>query len=212
MKSSKTRAKAVIYQIVQMSEGDRIEGRVRLSKAFYFAHLYYAKSTGRYLSDWPIVRMPFGPGIHEFDSLLAELVNDGQIRMVPIEIGPYPSTLFVATGSTVSNLDKDALESIREAVAFVSRKSCAELSDITHEHSRSWRNASKDGESLDVYADLLDDDTYSRRMQLAEELSCEKIPELSPERIRESIEQMDKGQLTSFDEIWSKVDVSTPSN
>ena len=51
------------WELIRQSAGDRIEGKTRLFKAFYFAHLFYARSAVDYLTDWPIVRMPQGPGI-----------------------------------------------------------------------------------------------------------------------------------------------------
>ena len=56
-------AKQVICAIVEAA-GGKLEGQVRLYKAFYYAHLYcWENAAEGVLTDYPIVRMPNGPGI-----------------------------------------------------------------------------------------------------------------------------------------------------
>ncbi len=43
-------------------------------------------------------------------------------------------------------------------------KTATELSEITHEYSRSW-NAARDGQTLNIYIDQIDDEEFSRREQ-----------------------------------------------
>ena len=88
----RNKAKAVIAEIIRQSPGDRLEGKVRLFKAFYFAHVYFSRSTAKSsLTGWPIVKMPMGPGIDHSEELLEELVEEGVISIEEVDIGPYPS-------------------------------------------------------------------------------------------------------------------------
>ena len=53
----RTTAQQVLLELIQ-DAGGVWEGKKRLYKAFYFAHLYYAEERPGLLTDWPIVRMP----------------------------------------------------------------------------------------------------------------------------------------------------------
>lgn len=76
-----------------------MRGEPKLFKAFYFAHLYYAKANVDYLTDWPIVRMPNGPGIDKFQPLLNELIHEGILKVSDELEGPYPIRVFVFQAS-----------------------------------------------------------------------------------------------------------------
>src|SRR5262249_11867399 len=75
---ARTRAQDVILEILRSADGEWT-GKARLFKAFYFAHLYYASERPGRLTDWPIVRMPQGPGIDRSEELFEELKEQGQL-------------------------------------------------------------------------------------------------------------------------------------
>ena len=162
LKTESTKAKQVILQIVK-SAGGELTGKARLFKAFYLAHLFYSKDAPDYLTNWAIVRMPNGPGIGAGDELIHELVLAGALTRNPANIGPYSTTKYRATGKELpSKLPKAAIEAIDSAVEFVRNKSAAELTDLTHEHSRSWI-AARDGQPLNIYIDNIPDDEFESR-------------------------------------------------
>lgn len=162
------RAARVILEIIRQSAGDAIEGKTRLFKAFYFAHLFYAIENSSCLTEWPIVRMPHGPGIDRFDDLLENLKSNGLVEAVECHVGPYTSTKFQATktGLLEESMPDTAAHSVTRAIEFVAHKTGAQLSDITHEFSNSWNDA-EDGDELPIYLDLLDDHDYQRAKQKA---------------------------------------------
>ena len=165
----KNRAKQIIAEIVRLHGGE-IPTKTSLFKAFYFAHLYYAKEAPGYLSDWPIVRMPNGPGIHEADSLLDEMVAEGTLSMRQTRIGPYDALCYRLKKNTIpEGLSLEEIEAIKAAVDFVKDKSASELSSITHEFSRSWRLAA-DGDELNIYIDLEPEEQYLLRMRAFDKL------------------------------------------
>jgi hypothetical protein len=165
------KARRVILEIIRQSAGDRIEGKTKLFKAFYFAHLFYAQDKTSYLSEWPIVRMPNGPGIDDFSMLLGWLCRQGFVRVEPCSVGPYTSTSYSLTeqGLREPPLPASELAAVRKAIDFVSDKSGAQLSDITHEYSKSWNDA-QDGEELPIYLDLLSDEDYQKSKSAAQEI------------------------------------------
>jgi hypothetical protein len=168
------RAKQVVLEIVRQSTGDEIVGKVKLFKAFYFAHLYFATSNAGLLSEWPIVNMPNGPGIDNFGTILEALQNEQTIETDTTNVGPFKAVLYRATGrpSECGPLPQNAIDAIRRAVEFVAEKKGAQLSDITHEHSRSW-NESQLGEELSIYLDLLSDEDYAKRIQKSRQVRGE---------------------------------------
>ncbi len=160
--SARDQTKAVIREIVRL-DGGRLSGKTRLYKMFYFAHLFYAKSHVEHLTDWPIVRMPHGPGIDGGDAILQELEEEKAIEIRDTSVGPYPSVEFRSTATGIPHgLSLESIDAIRQAVNFAKDKSAAELSELTHEYSHSWRNA-QDGEDLDFYVDLLSASEYEER-------------------------------------------------
>src|SRR5436189_4755977 len=87
-------AKHLILKIVAMA-GGRLEAKSRLHKAFYAAHLIYWRERQGVLTDYPIVKMPNGPGIDDLEGLLEELVDGDALEVVEGTKGPYKQTTLV---------------------------------------------------------------------------------------------------------------------
>jgi hypothetical protein len=158
--TSSEAAKQVICDIIAAS-GGKIYGKLRLYKAFYFAHLYYWLHGEGVLTDYPIVRMPQGPGIDNGDTLLEELEQTGEITISFRRNGPYKELVYERAHPFQVDPTSPRFQAIEEAVEWVRGKSAADLSEETHLYSRSWRET-PDGEELDIYTDLLDDREYAK--------------------------------------------------
>ena len=171
MKTDSDNAKNVICAIVAAS-GGRIHGKLRLNKAFYYAHLFYWQEHTGTLTTYPMVHMPNGPEIEQADDLLVELKSEGRIDICYESIGPYKENVYQLLHPFQLDPADSRYEAIRRAVEFINGKSAAELSEETRIYSRSWREGS-DGDVLDIYIDLLDDEEYAsvqRGLRSAEEL------------------------------------------
>jgi hypothetical protein len=156
------RAKKIIVELVRQAGGE-FQNKTNLFKAFWKAHLAYAAKNPGYLSNWPIVRMPNGPGIDEFDQLLAEMLADGWLTIGETQVGSYRAMVFtLGQACPPPSLPQEAMEAVREGVKAVGGKAAATVSDESHQQSRVWREA-KDGEELDIYLDLMDDEERNRR-------------------------------------------------
>jgi len=164
----KKRAKEILVEIIRQCGGDFIEGKTKLFKAFYFAHLYYAKKNSDFLSSWPIVRMPRGPGIDRFEELIGELQSEELVAIEDCTVGPFPSTRFIVTekGKLTPSPDAPSVKAICQTVKYVEHKTAAQLSNETHAYSRTWNDAN-DGEELNVYLDLLTDEEYEQSQKRA---------------------------------------------
>lgn len=166
---ARTDAQRVVLELIR-SAGGAWDGKAKLSKAFYFAHLYYAAAAPGILTDWPIIRTPQGPGIHNSSVVLQGLVKNGYMTVEKTREGPYPDSRYRLTAKAAAEppLPDDARAAVKAAAEFVTPRTAAELSQLTHERSRSWREA-KDGDVLDVYIDLIPDEEYEAgQEQLAE--------------------------------------------
>ena len=119
----KGRAKQILLEIVRQAPDGQFKGKLALFKAFYLAHLLYAEKSPGYLTEWPIVRMPNGPGIHAADQLLLELAGEGvlEVHSRPrlTATSPPEEYRWVRAEAEEAALPQAAVEAIREAVAFV---------------------------------------------------------------------------------------------
>jgi hypothetical protein len=161
------KAQAVIVALVDAAGADGLL-RTNLYKAFWLSHLFAMTETGRSLTDWPIVKMPRGPGIHEFTDLISDLV--GSVLQDDEEtVGPLPRPTDACSRSraraeAISELRSDELVAVKHAVKLVGSRSANDASRLSHEVSRSWREAQK-GAELDIYLDLLVDDEEVDRIR-----------------------------------------------
>jgi hypothetical protein len=155
-----SKAKQILLEIVRVA-GGKLRNKTNLFKAFYFAHLYYAKDNPDYLSDWPIVRMPNGPGIDASERLIGDLVREGEIEVVTVPVGPFVAQEYRLVNDSRPELSLGAIDAIRRGTQLVVGKDARSLSNLTHEYSRSWMNAAN-GEELNIYLDLLSDEEFQR--------------------------------------------------
>ena len=142
-------AKAIILQIVRQA-GGVLDNKTNLYKAFYYSHLHFADKRGYYLSTWPIVRMPRGPGIDAFDPLIGELMAEGKLECKSVEHGDCSGFRFsICDGVPQDSLPVGADEAIAHALKHVQGKTATAVSAKSHDDSRAWREAA-DGEELNI--------------------------------------------------------------
>ena len=159
--AEKERAKRIIIEIIRQAGGS-LKNKTNLYKAFYYAHLKYADDNPDYLSAWPIVRMPRGPGIDNFDVLLGELLLTGELHASSVNAGGGKKAFhfeLVNMAERFQSMSEQELEAIKYAVDKVLGKTAAECSEESHIHSRSWRSA-EDGEELNIHVDSLTDEEF----------------------------------------------------
>lgn len=156
---------ANVLRVIVDASGGEFEGRLRLVKAFYFAHLFHLKETGKFLTDWPIVRMPKGPGIDSLKSILDHCKSESILSEAQSSVGPYPEYRYrTAEIHSDRDLDEKERNAIIKAAIFVSSRTGSELSEITHEYSNAWQQA-VDGEELNLALDLLDQEQFTYLQQ-----------------------------------------------
>src|SRR5947199_5120846 len=124
------KAKAILAAIIREAGGS-FNGKTRLYKTFYVAHLLHFRDRDGVLSDHPIVRMPRGPAVDRGDALLAELRDSRFIHMTQPPVGPYQEDVFTLA-KPLDGLSPAEIESVRRAGAMIGEESATELSERTH--------------------------------------------------------------------------------
>ncbi len=167
-KEDSDRAKLIILLILKLAGGSL--GKTKLFKSFWLAHLVFAKNRPGYLSTWKIIRLPYGPGIYKADKLILDLKKTGRIQLSHEPKGPYLETVCQLINDEVASekLPQGAVEAVTAALDMVKSTTATEISDWSHEFSRSW-NRTPNGNELDIYTDLIPDDVYEERKALLEE-------------------------------------------
>lgn len=163
MQNQKEQAKQLICEIIAAA-GGRLVGKVRLHKAFYYAHLYYWQNGAGILTSYPVVCLPFGPAIDDGPHLIAELIREGRLRVGQQPNGPFKEAVFELAQAFQIDPNSTRYRAIEDAVDLVKSKSAVELSEESHVFSRSWQTGEV-GQELDIYSDLLDDLEYQQIMQ-----------------------------------------------
>jgi len=153
--SDKERAKDIILAIIEAA-GGTFDNKTNLFKAFFHAHLAYAKDNPGFLSTWPIVRMPHGPGIEHFDQLLGELMAEGCLETKEVSKGQCTAFRFryLPHSSRTVNLSASELNAVRHGYKSVAGKTASRVS--SESHKRAWE-AARDGEEMNIYLDTIDD-------------------------------------------------------
>ena len=153
-------AKRLILQIVAIA-GGRLEAMSRLNKAFYAAHIIYWRERQGILSDYPIVKLPYGPVIDDFEGLVDELVAEDALDAIEEVKGPFPQTTLVLKASVEIDPSAPEYEPISKAVHWVKAHTVAELERLTHDRP-SYLSQPRIGYEQPIYLDALKEEEYAR--------------------------------------------------
>lgn len=148
---ARERAKRTILGLLDAS-GGRLEGKLRLYKAFYRAHLNYFEATGLELTGYPIVHMPNGPGIDNAQELIDELSEAGLLKETIGNGTKLNERVYEVIGDSCREEDPDKVAAIAAAVKWAKTLSEKQLKDGSH--NRSWREGIS-GKEQNIYVDEL---------------------------------------------------------
>lgn len=159
-------AKRLILKIVAIA-GGQLEAKARLHKAFYAAHIIYWRERQGLLTDYPVVKLPNGPGIDDVDGLLAELEAEGALSIVHGTKGPYTQTVIILKAAVQIDPAADDFDAIRRAVRWVKTHTTAQLTRITHNRPS---YSVQMGYEQPIYLDSMPEDEYERVREVCEEV------------------------------------------
>lgn len=156
--------KRLIAAIIQESPSGRLNGRTRLFKVYWLAHLFYWKHhEGLLTASHGMVHMPNGPGIDKHDDLFFEMVMDGQISLSTRTAGPFEEDVFKSLKRV--EVSASTRDSIKRAFRFLNGLNATQISDLAHDYSTSWKDTSS-GQPLDIYLDLQSEKTLQENKRL----------------------------------------------
>ena|SRR5665213_693521 len=147
------KAKNIVCALIHV-EGGKFQGKTRLNKAFWRAHVYHYRHNTGLLSTYPIARLPEGPAIDDLDRLLLALEQEGRIKITEQAKGRYLETVLSLT-SNPPRLREDEAIAIADAIQWVKGKSAAQVAQESHRFSRGWKTQCN-GCIIDVQMDALD--------------------------------------------------------
>jgi len=159
--TSREEAKRIILAIIALA-GGRFDSKTALFKAFYAAHLYYWNDSPGVLTTHPIARMTLGPGIDDHEAILKELEQEGLISVEITPVGPRRQNTYVTTVD--AEINGDEKQAILKALNWVKGKSASEISEWSHQYSRTWQNG-ENGDLLAIYLDILSDKEHEEIQQ-----------------------------------------------
>lgn len=167
--ANRERAKALLVALVRECPQGAPILRTQLYKGYYFSLLMCMHALGAELVDWPVVKMPQGPGVESGEELLGELCAEGVLVMSNESVGPFRGFGYRiadvdAADRYADEFSEPETQAIRDACAYAHSKTAADLTNTTHELSRSWK-ACEMGHALPIFADLLLDDEPVEEMK-----------------------------------------------
>ncbi len=163
--------KRLILKIIQ-AYGRRLDGKTRLFKTYYFAHLEYFKATGRTLTDGTIAHFPHGPGIRDFDGFLTTLQNEKRVKETRSSPGSYIEfTYELLTDAPLADSAED--RAVHKAVRITEGFTATQLSNMSHVISHSWKRT-EDGDLMDICVDAAsaaDLERMAKRLEAAKKIA-----------------------------------------
>lgn len=167
--SKRDERKHVIAAIIQ-ENGGKLAKKTILFKAYYLAHLFYwGNERGLLTREHDIVRMPNGPGIRNHVELLDEMKRDGLITVGTQKCGPFDEAVY--TTQKRVEVDDATRKAVKSALKFVGGMTAKKASEFSHDISRTWQ-AGKNGEHLDIYLDVMDDDEFASHSKLVDDVAA----------------------------------------
>ena len=163
---SRAVAEDLVVEIVRAAGGE-FANKTNLFKAFWLANREHAAIRLVPMTEWPVVRMPNGPGIDRFDELTESLQDSGRLTVVIEPVGSKERFVYRTDSSEKTSLTGEQIELVQGAVQRVQRLTASAVSDLSHDESLSW-NERRNGDPLDPFLDSLDPqfvDATSRRLQ-----------------------------------------------
>jgi hypothetical protein len=153
------RLREMILYIAQRSMFDARFGKTKLVKLLYFADFTSFRETGRPITGHQYVKLPNGPFPDHFETLLAEMVAEGDLVIdeVPMSAQLKPRYRFIPqraanldlfTGKNIAVVDSVMMEFRRDT-----GKSIAEAS-----HGLAWKTT-RDNQPIPYEASLLSDES-----------------------------------------------------
>jgi transcriptional regulator with XRE-family HTH domain len=139
--------KNVLLYILERCAGKPNVGETVLYKLLYFADFNYYELYEEHLTGAKYRKLPYGPVPQKLDSIIKQMIDDGQLQRVKTDYHGYPQTRYLPLEKAdLTELRASEKEVIDRVIAQMSDWSAAAISNYSHKDIP-WL-ASKEGEDI----------------------------------------------------------------
>lgn len=152
----------VLLYILERCAGKPNVGETVLYKLLYFADFNYYELFEEHLTGARYRKLPYGPVPQKLDTVIASMLEKGQLQRVKTEFHGFPQTRYLPLQKAdLTTLRASEKEVIDRVIAQYSDWSAAAISAFSHK-DLPWL-ASKDGELIDYEYAFYREPPYSAR-------------------------------------------------
>jgi transcriptional regulator with XRE-family HTH domain len=139
--------KNVLLYILERCAGKPNVGETVLYKLLYFSDFNYYELYEEHLTGAKYRKLPYGPVPQKLDSIIGQMIDDGQLQRVKTEYHGYPQIRYLPLEKAdLTELRASETEVIDRVIEQMSDWSAAMLSNYSH-GDKPWK-ASKEGEDI----------------------------------------------------------------
>lgn len=137
--------KNVLLYILEQCAGKPNVGETVLYKLLYFSDFNYYEIYEEHLTGSQYRKLPFGPVPQKMDSLIGQMIKNGQVQRIKTEYHGYPQTRYIpmekADLTKMSAAEKEVIDRVIERF---SEWSARMISDYSH-NDKPWRATEENG-------------------------------------------------------------------
>jgi transcriptional regulator with XRE-family HTH domain len=154
--------KNVLLYILERCAGKPNVGETVLNKLIYFCDFNYYEIYEEHLTGATYRKLPFGPVPQKLESIINQLVTQGDLQKVKCEYHGYTQTRLLPLQKTdLTHLKASEIDVIDKVIVSLSDWSATSISDYSH-NDMPWL-ASKDGDEINYELAFYREPPYSVR-------------------------------------------------
>lgn len=139
--------KNVLLYMLERCAGKPNVGETVLYKLLYFSDFNYYELYEEHLTGAKYKKLPYGPVPQKLDTIIAEMIENGQIQRVKTDYHGYPQTRYLPlVKADLTELRASEKETIDRVIEQMGDWSASTISNYSH-GDKPWK-ASTDGEEI----------------------------------------------------------------
>ena len=154
--------KNILLYILSQCAGKPNVGETVLYKLLYFSDFNYYELYEDHLTGATYRKLPYGPVPHKIDSIINQMIDEGQLQRVKTDYHGFPQTRYLPLVKTdLTQMKASEKEMIDRVIEQMSDWSATSISNYSHK-DMPWM-ASKEGEVVNYELVFYRDSPYSVR-------------------------------------------------
>lgn len=154
--------KNVLLYILERCAGKPNVGETVLYKLLYFSDFNYYELYEEHLTGAKYRKLPFGPVPQKLDTIIGQMIDNGQLQRIKTEYHGYPQTRYLPLEKAdLTQLKASEKETIDRVIEQMSDWSASAISNYSHK-DMPWL-ASKEGEVMNYELAFYRDAPFSVR-------------------------------------------------